>query len=124
MKTIKLLTVFLCISFALIWTLPLGALAQQKPIKIGGSLAITGPLAELFYVQPFSASADEPRAYRPEVQPEKYLVHKRQKGEVGTTLKELTYVKLIKLGDEALEEGKQKAKSYRPGRPSQETTSK
>ena len=46
MKTIKLLTIFSCISLALIWTLPLGALAQQKPIKIGGSLAITGPLAD------------------------------------------------------------------------------
>ena len=46
MKTIKLLTILSCICLALIWTLPLGALAQQKPIKIGGSLAITGPLAD------------------------------------------------------------------------------
>ena len=46
MKTIKLLTILSCISLALSWALPLGALAQQKPIKIGGSLAITGPLAD------------------------------------------------------------------------------
>ncbi len=58
------------------------------------------------------------------MKPEKHLVHKRQKGEPGTTLKALTYVKLIKLGEEALEEGKKKAKSYRPSRSGQTRTSK
>ena len=45
MKTIKLLTVLSCICLAISWALPLGVLAQQKPIKIGSSLAVTGPLA-------------------------------------------------------------------------------
>jgi len=75
---------------------------------------ITGPLAELFYVRPYAYSPSEPRAYRPDVQPEKFLVHKRDKGDPGTTLKTLTYVKIIKLGEEALEEGKKKARSPRP----------
>jgi branched-chain amino acid transport system substrate-binding protein len=46
MKAIKLLSILLSICLAAFWALPLGVLAQQKPIKIGGSLAITGPLAD------------------------------------------------------------------------------
>jgi len=45
MKTIKLLVILSCICLAISWALPLGFLAQQKPIKIGSSLAVTGPLA-------------------------------------------------------------------------------
>jgi hypothetical protein len=96
----------------------------EYTITLQDGRTITGPLAELFYVQPFAHSANEARSYRPEVQPEKYLVHKRQKGDPGMSLEDLTYVKLIKLGEEALEEGKQKARSYRPGRSSQATTSR
>jgi hypothetical protein len=95
----------------------------EYTITLQDDRTITGPLAELFYVQPFAYEADEARSYRPEVQAEKYLVHKRHKGEAGTTLKALTYVKLIKLGEEALEEGKKKAKSYRPSQSSQTRTS-
>ena len=95
----------------------------EYTITLQDGRTITGPLAELFYVQPFAYKADEARSYRPDVQPEKYLVHKRQKGEAGTTLKDLTYVKLIKLGEEAFEEGKEKAKAYRPARPDSATTS-
>jgi hypothetical protein len=87
-------------------------------ITLNDGRTITGPLAEIIYVQPFAYSADEARSYRPEVKPEKCLIHKRDKGEFGTTLKALTYVKLIKLGEAAVEEGKKKAKSDRPGRSS------
>lgn len=79
---------------------------------------ITGPLAELFYVKPFTQSPGEARSYRPTAEAEKLLVHKRQKGEPGTGLDELTYVKRIELGEEAVEEGRKKAKSYRPSRSS------
>ena len=46
MKNWKSLPFLFCVCFLVCWTLPLSVLAQQKPIKIGGSLAITGPLAE------------------------------------------------------------------------------
>jgi hypothetical protein len=95
----------------------------EYTITLQDDRTITGALAELFYVQPYAYSADEARSYRSDVKPEKYLVHKRQKGEAGTTLKALTYVKVIKLGEEALEEGKKKARSYRPSRTGKTSTS-
>ncbi len=95
----------------------------EYTVTLQDGRTITGPLAELFYVQPFSASVEEPRSYRPEVQPEKYLVHKRQKGEVGTALKDLIYVKRIKLGEDAVEEGKKKVRSSRPAQPGRQTGS-
>jgi len=96
----------------------------EYTITLQDDRQITGPLAELFYIQPYTQKPDEARAYRPEVKPEKYLVHKRQKGEPGTTLEALVYVKSIKLGEEALEEGKKKAKTYRPSRTSQTESEK
>ncbi len=91
----------------------------EYTITLQDDRQITGPLAELFYIQPYSQAPGEARAYRPEVKPERFLVYKRDKGEPGTTLEALVYVKSIKLGEEALEEGKKKAKTYRPSRTSQ-----
>ena len=96
----------------------------EYTITLHDDRKITGPLAELFYIQPYAYAAGESRSYRPEVKPEKHLVHKRQKGDPGTTLKDLVYVKLIKLGEEAVEEGKQKAKSDRPSRSTKTRTSR
>lgn len=42
-------------------------------------------------------------------EPERYLIHKRDKGEIGQTLATLLYVKTIKLGEEAFEEGRRRA---------------
>lgn len=69
---------------------------------------ITGQLSEIIFVQPYVRSPDDPNAYRPDVGPDKFLLHKRDKGESGTTLKQLTYVKRIKLGEDAYKEGKAK----------------
>ena len=96
----------------------------EYTITLRDGRTITGPLAELFYVQPYVYDVGESRSHRPGVKAEKHLVHKRQKGDPGTTLQDLTYVKLIKLGEEAVEEGKEKAKSYRPRRSSQTRTSR
>ena len=81
---------------------------SEYTVTLQDGRTITGPLAELFYVQPYAYSAQESRSYRPDVKPEKFLVHKRQKGEPGTTLNDLTYVKLIKLGEEAVEEARRR----------------
>jgi len=69
---------------------------------------ITGPVAEIFYVQPLREPASGPRSEE-DNQPLRFMIHKRDKGEPGATLQELAYVKLIKLGNEAVEEGKKKA---------------
>ena len=45
----------------------------------------------------------------PAAEPERYLLHKRDKGDPGTDLKSLVYVRSIQLGAKALEEGKRKA---------------
>ena len=39
----------------------------------------------------------------------RFLLHKRDKGEPGTDLKSLVYVRSIQLGDKALEEAKSRA---------------
>jgi branched-chain amino acid transport system substrate-binding protein len=46
MKLLAFLLFLLFICLVISWALPLKAGAQQKPIKIGGSLGITGPLAD------------------------------------------------------------------------------
>jgi hypothetical protein len=73
-------------------------------ITLRDKQTITGPLSAIVYIQPYAASAGEP---------ERYLLNKRSKGEIGEELKSLVYVKLIKLGDEALAEGKEKAAKQR-----------
>ncbi|MDD4268001.1 MAG: hypothetical protein GXY25_21685 [Pirellulaceae bacterium] len=75
---------------------------------------ITGPLAEIIYVRPFVSTPSGPTAYRPDAEAEKFLLHKRQKGDPGTDLKSLVYVKTIRLGEEALAEGRKRARASRP----------
>jgi hypothetical protein len=70
---------------------------------------LTGPLAEIIYVQPIFASSDAPNRDPSRLEPERFMLHKRDKGEIGTDLKAIRYVKLVKLGPAALEEGKRKA---------------
>jgi hypothetical protein len=69
---------------------------------------ITAPVAEIFYVKPFRELAGGPRT---DEEPEdiRFMIHKRDKGDPGTDLKSLKYVKRIKLGAGAVEEGKKKA---------------
>jgi hypothetical protein len=67
-------------------------------ITLTNSKTIQGPLSGIVYVQAEGSDA-----------PEKYLLHKRDKGEPGTELKSLLYVRSIRLGADALKEGKDKA---------------
>jgi len=69
---------------------------------------ITGPLSGIVYVKPEGTAGDEPM---------RFMLHKRQKGPIGSSLKSLFFVKQIKLGDKALEEGSRKTRRYRPSRP-------
>jgi hypothetical protein len=67
-------------------------------ITLQNGQTIQGPLSGIIYVQ-----AD------PTQEPDRYLLHKRDKGQPGTDLRSLVYVRSIQLGEKALEEGKRKA---------------
>jgi hypothetical protein len=69
---------------------------------------LTGPLSEILYVKPFRETTSEPRS-EDDTEELRFQLHKRDKGNPGTTLKALAYVKLVKLGEDAVEEGKKKA---------------
>ncbi len=86
------------------------AIECEYTITLRDGRTITGPLAEIIYVQPYVYKPDEPRAYRPQVRPEKFLLHKRLKGDFGKDMKSLVYVERIKLGEEALKQGRGKSK--------------
>ncbi len=73
-------------------------------ITLRSGRTITGPLAAIVYVQ---AS--------PQQDAERFLLNKRNKGEAGKTLKSLIYVKRIKLGEDALEDGKKKQEAGQRG---------
>jgi hypothetical protein len=73
-------------------------------ITLRDGRTITGPLSAIVYVRP-----------SPQQDAERFLLNKRNKGEVGKMLKSLLYVKLIRLGEDAFEEGKKKQKGTRPG---------
>jgi hypothetical protein len=81
-------------------------------ITLRDGRTITGPLSAIVYVQSDGAAAGQPGGYPARAKPEQYLLHKRDKGKTGDDLKSLVYVKLIKLGDEALAEGRKKAAEH------------
>jgi hypothetical protein len=67
-------------------------------ITLQDGRTIRGPLSAIVYVEPAAGGEGE-----------RHLLHKRDKGEPGTELKALLYVREIRLGEKALEEGKKKA---------------
>jgi hypothetical protein len=60
--------------------------------------SIRGPLSAIIYVQAEGADM-----------PERFLLHKRDKGDPGQDLSALVHVRSIHLGEKALQEGKHKA---------------
>lgn len=77
-------------------------------ITLDDGRTIEGPLSEVVYVAPDASvlSASDSRAKTPE--PQRFILYKTHKGPAGTDLKSLIYVKTIKLGEEAYQEGKKK----------------
>lgn len=73
----------------------------QYAITLNDGRTITGPLAAIFYVQTES-----------EREPLRFLLHKRDKGELDQSLSQLLYVRRIELGDEAFNAGRRKAEEY------------
>ncbi len=78
-------------------------------ITLRDGRTITGPLSSIVYLQPQQASetTEGKGAERPEA--ERYLLNKRNKGEIGQTLAALIYVKRIRFGQDALKAGQHKA---------------
>lgn len=72
-------------------------------ITLRDGRTLRGPLSALVYV------AAEPSAG----EPEKLLLHKRDKGPAGASLASLVYVKSIRVGDDALKAIKEKAAAKR-----------
>ncbi|MCS7237952.1 MAG: hypothetical protein NZ899_06745 [Thermoguttaceae bacterium] len=77
----------------------------EHVITLKDGRKISGGLSEILYVAPL---ADQENPKEPG-EPTRVILHKRHKGEIGQTLKQLVYVKVVKLGEEALAEGKRKA---------------
>ena len=69
-------------------------------ITLHDGRTIRGSLSAIIYVQAESPSDSEPK---------KFLLHERDKGQPGTELKSLAFVRTIELGDKAFEDGKQRA---------------
>lgn len=78
-------------------------------ITLRDGRTITGPLSAIVYVRPPVPVPPKPGAYGTRAKPRRYMLHKRDKGKIGKELKSLVYVKLIRLGDEALAEGREEA---------------
>lgn len=74
---------------------------------------ITGPLSGLVYIKPGDPEDETKDGYRPGIEPRRFLLNKRQKGEMGSELESLVYVKRIKLGEGMIEEGKRMAREGR-----------
>jgi hypothetical protein len=77
-------------------------------ITLSDGRTITGPISAIVYVQPQQRSTIGSETPQSQPKPEQFLLNKRSKGELGQELKSLVYVRLIKLGKEALEEGRKR----------------
>ena len=78
-------------------------------ITLKDERTITGSLSAIIYVKPKPDKTKQAEETSEEPEPERFLLNKRNKGEPGETLKSLVYVKQIKLGADALEDGLKKA---------------
>jgi hypothetical protein len=81
----------------------------EHTIRLNDGRIISGGLSEIVYVEPIDNNTAKSGASRPEIKVEQFILNKRNKGEIGEDLHSLVYVKSVKLGKEAYEEGKQKA---------------
>ncbi|MGA2031138.1 MAG: hypothetical protein ABSG68_02675 [Thermoguttaceae bacterium] len=79
-------------------------------VTLQDGCTIAGPLSAVVYVQASDQrSADPGDASKTE----RFILNQRSKGELGKTLDSLVFVKWIKLGTEALDEGRKKTEQRR-----------
>lgn len=70
---------------------------------------VVGGLSGVVYLQPLDEPPGATPTERDRPAPERYILNKRAKGKMGEDLKSLVYVKRIKLGKDAYEEGCKRA---------------
>jgi len=88
----------------------------EHTLTLRDGRTLTGNLAEILYVQPLADASSGPLGDASKLEPRRLILNKRSKGENGQDLNSLKYVKLVKLGKEALEEGREKAAAKASGR--------
>jgi hypothetical protein len=71
---------------------------------------IKGPLSAIVYLVPDEDASPARQADRQASEPVRFMLHKREKGEAGEGLNSLVYVRSVKLGEDALKEGRDKAR--------------
>lgn len=76
----------------------------RHKVALTNGKTIEGDLSGVFYLLPGDA-AGKPGSYMADVEPVRFTLHKRDKGKMGEQLKDLLWVKVIKLGDDAFKEG-------------------
>ena len=76
-------------------------------ITLHDGRSLTGGLSAVVYLQPYDYTPSEQGKYHTQPKTERYILHKRNKGEFDEKLDSLVYVKLIKLGEAALVEGRE-----------------
>ncbi len=81
----------------------------EHTIMLNDGRSISGGLSAIVYIQPIEKDQGKSGASGPELKAEQFILNKRNKGQVGENLHSLVYVKSIKLGKEAYEEGVRKA---------------
>lgn len=78
-------------------------------ITLKDGRTITGGLSAIVYVQSRNDDTTKSAESQPKTKTTQFILNKRNKGEIGEELNSLVYMKSIKLGKEAFDEGKQKA---------------
>jgi len=76
----------------------------EHTVTLKDGRKITGALSGILYVKKESSNATESGTRNSDTMPERFLLHKRDKGKFGEDLKFLTYTKLVKLGHNTLKE--------------------
>ncbi len=84
----------------------------EHTIALNDGRTISGGLSAIVYVRPADSNPAKPNESRSEIKAEQFILNKRNKGEIGEDLHSLVYVKSIKLGEEAYEEGIKKAAKH------------
>ena len=84
----------------------------EHTIALNDGRTITGGLSVIVYLQPIEKGPEKSDASGREIKEERYILNKRNKGEIGEDLHSLVYVKSIKLGKEAFAEGIKKAAGH------------
>ena len=83
----------------------------QHQITLRDNRVISGPMSGIIYVSPY----DDPQS-----KPIKLLLHKRDKGPVGSKLESLVFLKQVEFGEEAMRNGQlrktQETLRQQPGR--------